>query len=121
MENTWKRSAGCGFRRSCSATGEMKQVSGEQLESGEPAVLNQFTGVANCSVGTGTGSDDKLFKPFMQFENSPDAHPPQLGSLGELSHQPRGAAVRSNRRRAERRPARVALALHAEVERLKQG
>ena len=39
-------------------------------QGGGPAVLNQFVGVANCPVGT--GSYDKIFKPFMQFENSPD-------------------------------------------------
>gem|GEM_PF-1412213 len=53
-------------------TGAMKQVGVGQLRSSEPAVLNQFIGVANCSVGTAGGSYDKLFKPFMQFENSPD-------------------------------------------------
>ncbi len=51
-------------------TGVLKQVGAGQLKVGGPAVLNQFVGVANCPVGT--GSYDKVFKPFMQFENSPD-------------------------------------------------
>ena len=51
-------------------TGELKQVGAGQLKVGGAAVLNQFVGVANCTVGQ--GSYDKVFKPFMQFENSPD-------------------------------------------------
>jgi len=51
-------------------SGAFKQVSTGQLKSGDAAIVNQFVGVANCTVGS--GSYDKLFKPFMQFENSPD-------------------------------------------------
>ena len=51
-------------------TGLLKKAGAGQLKVGGPAVLNQFVGVANCPVGT--GSYDKIFKPFMQFENSPD-------------------------------------------------
>lgn len=51
-------------------TGVMKQVGTGQLKVGGAALLHQFAGVANCTVGQ--GSLDKLFKPFMQFENSAD-------------------------------------------------
>jgi hypothetical protein len=51
-------------------TGELKQVGTGQLKAGGTAILHQFVGVANCTVGP--GSRDKVFKPFMQFENSPD-------------------------------------------------
>ena len=51
-------------------TGELKQVGSGQLKAGGPALLHQFVGVANCTVGQ--ASLDKVFKPFMQFENSPD-------------------------------------------------
>ena len=50
--------------------GALKQVGAGQLKSGDAAVLHLFVGVANCTVGA--GSYDKLFKPYMQFENSPD-------------------------------------------------
>jgi hypothetical protein len=51
-------------------TAELKQVGAGTLKVGGPALLHQFVGVANCTVGA--GSYDKVFKPFMQFENSPD-------------------------------------------------
>jgi hypothetical protein len=51
-------------------TGSTKQVGAGTLKSGAPALLHEFVGVANCSVGQ--ASFDKLFKPYMQFDNSPD-------------------------------------------------
>jgi len=50
--------------------GALRSVGAGLLKTGEPAVLQMFVGVANCTIGT--SSYDKLFKPFMQFENSPD-------------------------------------------------
>jgi len=41
-----------------------------RLTNGAPALLHEFVGVANCPVGQ--GSFDRLFKPYMQFENAPD-------------------------------------------------
>jgi len=56
------------------ATSVLKQAGTGVLKSGEPASLQEFVGVVNCSTGTApqAGSLDKLFKPFMQFENTPD-------------------------------------------------
>jgi hypothetical protein len=51
-------------------TGSLKQVGSGTLVSGAPALLHQFVGLANCTVGQ--GSFDKLFKPYMQFDNSPE-------------------------------------------------
>jgi hypothetical protein len=51
---------------------DLKQVGTGTLKSGAPAILHEFVGVTNCSAGQ--GSLDKLFKPFMQFENSPDGN-----------------------------------------------
>src|SRR5262249_51202986 len=48
----------------------LKQVGPAQLKGGAAAVLHEFVGVANCPAGT--ASLDRLFKPYMQFENSPD-------------------------------------------------
>jgi len=52
------------------AKDQLKQVGTATLKSGAPALLHEFVGVANCSVGA--ASLDRLFKPYMQFENSPD-------------------------------------------------
>jgi hypothetical protein len=54
------------------AKADLKQVGTAQLKSGAPGVLHQFSGVSGCSVGQ--GSFDKLFKPFMQFDNAPDGN-----------------------------------------------
>ena len=51
---------------------ELKQVGTGTLKSGAPAILHEFVGVANCTAGD--ASFDKLFKPYMQFENSPDGN-----------------------------------------------
>jgi hypothetical protein len=51
-------------------SGELKSAGTGVLKGGAPAVFHVFSGVANCSVGQGSFS--KLFKPYMQFENSPD-------------------------------------------------
>jgi len=52
------------------ASRALRNVEARQLKTGVPAVLHLFVGVANCTVGA--GSYDKLFKAYMQFENSPD-------------------------------------------------
>ncbi len=49
---------------------ELKEVGTATLKNGSPAILHEFVGVANCSAGQ--ASFDKLFKPYMQFENAPD-------------------------------------------------
>jgi hypothetical protein len=53
-------------------SGELKQVGTGQFKNGAPALLHEFVGVANCTVGQ--GSLDKVFKPFVQFENSDDGN-----------------------------------------------
>jgi hypothetical protein len=52
------------------ATAALKQVGTATLKSGAPALLHEFVGVAGCPAGQ--GSFDRLFKPFMQFDNAPD-------------------------------------------------
>lgn len=49
---------------------ELKLVGSAVLKNGAPATLHQFAGVANCAVGQ--GAFEKSFKPFMQFDASPD-------------------------------------------------
>jgi hypothetical protein len=49
---------------------ELKQVGTATLKSGAPALLHEFVAVANCPAGQ--GSFDKLFKPYMQFDNAAD-------------------------------------------------
>ena len=49
---------------------ELKQVGTATLKSGAPATLHEFVAVANCPAGQATF--DKLFKPYIQFENAPD-------------------------------------------------
>jgi len=51
-------------------TGALRPAGGATLANGTPATLHEFVGVANCPAGDTTL--DRLFKPFMQFENSPD-------------------------------------------------
>jgi hypothetical protein len=51
---------------------ELKPAGTATFRSGAPAVLNQFSAMAGCTVGG--GSYDKLFKPFMQFDNAPDGN-----------------------------------------------
>jgi hypothetical protein len=51
-------------------TAELKQVGTATFKSGAPAILHEFVGVANCPAGQ--VSFDKLFKPYVQFENAPD-------------------------------------------------
>lgn len=51
-------------------TAELKPVGTATLKSGAAATLHEFVGVANCPAGQ--ASFDKLFKPYMQFENAPD-------------------------------------------------
>jgi hypothetical protein len=51
---------------------ELKQVGTAKLKSGAPALLHEFVGVANCPVGQ--GSLDRLFKPYMQFDNAADGN-----------------------------------------------
>jgi hypothetical protein len=50
----------------------LKQVGTAPLKGGVPGVQHQFAGVANCTVGQ--ASYDKLFKPYMQFDNAPDGN-----------------------------------------------
>ncbi len=49
---------------------ELKQVGTTTLKNGAPALLHEFTAVANCPAGQ--GSFDRLFKPYLQFENASD-------------------------------------------------
>jgi hypothetical protein len=49
---------------------QLKQTGTATLKSGAPAVLHEFVAVANCTAGQ--GSLDRLFKPFMQFDDAPD-------------------------------------------------
>ena len=49
---------------------ELKEVGAARLTEGAPAVLHEFVGVANCPAGE--GSFDRLFKPYMQFDNAAD-------------------------------------------------
>jgi len=49
---------------------DLKQVGTATLKSGAPAVVHEFVGLANCPAGQ--ASFDRLFKPYMQFENAPD-------------------------------------------------
>ena len=51
-------------------TGALRPAGGATLANGMPATLHEFVGVANCPAGDTTL--DRLFKPFMQFENSAD-------------------------------------------------
>jgi hypothetical protein len=51
------------------AGGSFKQKGTANLKVG-PGVLHEFIGVANCNVDQ--GSADRLFKPYMQFENGED-------------------------------------------------
>lgn len=50
-------------------SGHFKQKGNANLKVG-PGVLHEFIGVANCNVDQ--GSADRLFKPYMQFENGAD-------------------------------------------------
>ncbi len=51
---------------------ELKQVGTAKLKNGAAALLHEFVGVANCPVGQ--GSFDRLFKPYMQFDNAADGN-----------------------------------------------
>ena len=51
-------------------TGALRPAGNATLTNGTPATLHEFAGVANCPAGDTTL--DRLFKPFMQFENSAD-------------------------------------------------
>jgi hypothetical protein len=51
---------------------ELKQIGVARLKNGAPAVLHEFVGVANCPAGQ--GSFDRLFKPYMQFDNAVDGN-----------------------------------------------
>jgi hypothetical protein len=51
---------------------ELKQIGVARLKSGAPVLLHEFVGVANCPVGE--GSFDRLFKPYMQFDNAADGN-----------------------------------------------
>ncbi|HKU43570.1 MAG TPA: hypothetical protein VJR89_35650, partial [Polyangiales bacterium] len=48
--------------------GRFKQTGTATRKPQTPVVLDEFIGVANCTAGQ--GSLDKLFKPFIQFDNS---------------------------------------------------
>jgi hypothetical protein len=52
------------------AKDQFKPLGTATLKSGAPALLHEFIAVANCPAGE--GSLDRLFKPYMQFENAPD-------------------------------------------------
>jgi hypothetical protein len=52
------------------ATGRFKQTGAAQLKGAMPGLLHEFIGVSNCTVEQ--GSLDRLFKPYMQFENGGD-------------------------------------------------
>jgi hypothetical protein len=52
------------------AKDQLKQTGPATLKNGAPALLHEFIGVVNCPAGQ--GSLDRLFKPYMQFENAPD-------------------------------------------------
>ena len=49
---------------------DLKPVGTATLKSGAPAVLHEFVAVVNCPAGQ--ASFDRLFKPYMQFEDAPD-------------------------------------------------
>jgi hypothetical protein len=51
---------------------ELKPVGTAQLKSGAAAVLHDFVGIVNCPIGQ--GSFDKLFKPFMEFDDAADGN-----------------------------------------------
>ena len=51
---------------------ELREVGQVRLQGGAPALLHEFVGVANCPAGD--GSFDRLFKPYMQFENAVDGN-----------------------------------------------
>jgi hypothetical protein len=53
-------------------TAELVSAGTAVFKTGAPAIFHRFAAVANCSVGQ--GSYAKLFKPFMQFEDSPDGN-----------------------------------------------
>jgi outer membrane protein assembly factor BamB len=53
--------------------GRFKQVGTGVLKAdASPATLDEFIGVANCSAGQ--ASLDRLFKPYLQFDNSEDGN-----------------------------------------------
>jgi len=53
------------------AHSKLKQVGTAQFKNGGgQALLHEFAGVANCPAGGGA-TVDKLFKPYMQFDNAP--------------------------------------------------
>jgi hypothetical protein len=53
-------------------SGDLASAGNAVFKTGAPAIFHRFAAIANCSVGQGSFS--KLFKPFMQFEDSPDGN-----------------------------------------------
>lgn len=53
-------------------TGQFKQSGTATLKGGAPAVLHEFIAIANCTAGQ--ASQDRLFKPYLQFENAADGN-----------------------------------------------
>ena len=53
------------------ARAALKAISAATLQNGAPATLHEFVGIANCPLGQGTVLG-RLFKPYMQFEGTPD-------------------------------------------------
>jgi hypothetical protein len=52
-------------------SGRLQGTGAATLKGGAPAVLHDFVALASCSADAQT-TRDLLFKPYMQFENSPD-------------------------------------------------
>ena len=79
---------------------QLVSVGSGTLKSGDAATLEEFVAAVNCA-GTDGADVSRLFKPYMQFENSADGtHLPELGPRLELPHQPYGSGLRPDRRRA---------------------
>lgn len=53
-------------------TGRFKQTGTANLKVGGAGLLHEFVGVANCTVDQ--SSADRLFKPYLQFENAADGN-----------------------------------------------
>lgn len=52
------------------ASGAFKATGEAKLKDQSPVVLHEFLGIANCNAEQ--GSIDRLFKPYLQFENAAD-------------------------------------------------
>ena len=70
------------------ATGQFKQVGTATLKGGTPTVLHEFIAIANCTAGQ--ASQDRLFKPYLQFENAADGNTYRNWDLAENYRISRG-------------------------------